>query len=411
MLDISQDEYMEIEVERDVESEVERNLDDIENSDFDKNDIQEIFVNGKNIDIVTDYLSEIWKIDLIDIEEEKRLWTIIQDFLREEERIFCLLINWTIKLSWDKKNNKLLSDSQELKKLTSTPNKVRIELEKIRTKLFKNIRMWEADLVMDEEEKSNFYKLQEKWELAIDKFIKANLRLVVKIAYKYIDRAWSLKISDLIQEWNIWLLRAVKKFKPEEYENKFSTYASWWIKQAIKSAIQTKSATIYIPRLDENRLILLVKAKETFRLQNWRLPTNEELVNELKITMKELTDFLLRLSLLNNWTIISLDSLIWEDESLTLIETLKNNDLNPEQERERTIVKKVVSEILSSLTQREKSIVEMRFGLNGKDNFSLSQIWDKIGVSRERIRQIEVVQINKLRKKIKQMNISKEDVF
>lgn len=393
----------ELEIEEDLEVKSDEGCDDADSFKEDK------------IDPFSYYLSDMGKIDLLSVEEEKELWKIIQEFLKKEEELFWLLIDWTIESSWGEKsknNKKLLSHSQELKKQKSKPNKVRLDLEKNKTKLFKNIRLWGTDLIMDEKDKTNFYMLRSRWEQAIDNFVKANLRLVIKIALDYRGRLWSLNISDLIQEWNIGLLKAVRKFNPEKNENKFSTYAVWWIRQAIISTIQSKSRTIYVPKKDEEKLRNLLNVKKLFKQKNWRFPTNEELAKELKISTEDIIKFLQRVSPLHKWSVLSLDTPVWNDESFTINDKLEDDALNPEQELQARKIKETVNNILSWLNKRERSIMELRFWLNWNEEHTLLEIWKKFGVTREAIRQTQAKIEPILKKAIEKMNIKKiNDIF
>ncbi len=403
MLEISQKEYYKEEIDEGLSSD-EKNEDETEEE-------QENYEEDK-IDPFSQYLLDMGKFDLITVEEEKRLWEIIQLFLHKEDEIFEWLIDWTIKLSWDVENHKLLSSIRYLKNVENRTWKIILKVKDKRAELFRNIKLWKkANLIMDEEEKEFFYKLREYWEQAIDKFAKANLRLVIKIALDYKNKSWWLSISDLIQEWNIWLLKAVRKFNPES-ENKFSTYAAWWIRQAISSAILSKTGDIYVPKKDKERLSKITSIKRKFIQKEWRFPTDEELAIKSETSIEEMTDFLKRVSILNKGSLISIDSPIWShDESFTVEDTLVDTSIQPEQKIQLLNVSEIINKILIKLDKREKNIIELRFWLNWNEEHTLDEIWKKIGVTKEAIRQTQVKVIKRLKKIIEGKNIQEDDIF
>jgi len=234
-------------------------------------------------------------------------------------------------------------------------------------------------------------KIRQGDKEALNTLIIANLKFVVSVASKY--KNTSVPLQDIISKGNIGLIEAAKRYNPDK-NVKFITYAVWWIRQSILTGLSEQIASVKLPLKQANILYKINAVKEKLAKELRREPSTEE----VSIAIDVPTDDIEAISRVAKGT-VSLDNLISSDSNSTYLDHLESKSMAIEDIIMQKMLKTSVEEILSELDEREAEIITMRFGLNDEPPFTLEEVGSKLNISRERVRQLEVRALDKLKKK------------
>jgi RNA polymerase primary sigma factor len=323
----------------------------------------------------------------------------IEDDLVLLDEIYSLFLDLGIEVIDTKEAESLIWKTDEKEEVTTAQKEVKKKSVKAEADLREiandSIRLYLCEigrvpLLTGKQEIDLARRIQKGDQTAKQQLAEANLRLVVSIAKKYIGRG--LSFLDLIQEGNIGLFRAVEKFDPNR-GFKFSTYATWWIRQAITRAIADQSRTIRIPVHMVETINKLTHAQRRLVQELGREPLIEELAAEMDMDVKKVRH-IMKIS----QDIVSLEAPVGTEEDSKLGDFIEDDDaLSPAEATNRQLLKENIHDMLQYLTPRERKIIEMRFGLKDGVGHTLEEVGKEFRVTRERIRQIEAKVLQKLK--------------
>ncbi len=259
-------------------------------------------------------------------------------------------------------------------------------------------------LLTPEEERELALRVQTGDAEAERRMVEANLRLVLKIARRYLNRG--LPFLDLIEEGNLGLLRAVRKFRPDK-GTRFSTYGTWWIRQAIVRALANQARMIRLPVHVELLLARYLREKKALTQRLGRPPSLAEVAEVMGVAPEQLAE-LERL----HQPPLSLETPVGEEGKGRLRDLVMDRPLSPSNEvadllRERSDL----AGVLDGISENERTVVRLRFGLNGDDPMTLEAIGRRLGLTRERVRQIEVAALKKLRQQLAERGVDAADLL
>lgn len=268
----------------------------------------------------------------------------------------------------------------------------KLKIQKLNSKDPTDLYLKEVGIapLLSKEEEIHYSRLSKKGdENARKKMIESNLRLVIKIARRYLRSG--MAILDLIEEGNLGLMHAVEKFDPER-GFRFSTYSAWWIQQNIERAIMSQNRTIRLPMHVMKKVNSCLRIKNELAKELDREPTYDDIAYKLSKSEKEIEK-----TLCLNEKIISIDAPVAENFNKSLVEIVGTDVLDPAKIVSIQSLKKTICMWLSKLTNTQKSVVELRFGLNNNEPSTLEQTGVKVGLTRERVRQLQTEALRSLK--------------
>lgn len=347
----------------------------IADSNFDKDALEEIYdlVESKNVSIIETREPNASELEDDDVDDDEILELELEedDLLNDEED--------------EKKSGVIIKSSGEIEVSDSAKN---IPTDDPVRMYFKEIG--KVPLLTADEERDLAIRIEQGDEEAKKKLCESNLRLVVSIARRYLNRG--LSFLDLIQEGNLGLIKAVEKF---DYTKgyKFSTYATWWIRQAITRSIADQARTIRIPVHMVETINKLIRISRQLLQEYGREPTSEEIAKEMGISVEKVRE-IKKIS----QDPVSLETPIGEEEDSHLGDFIPDEDIpSPVDAAAYSMLQKQLREVLDTLSEREKKVLILRFGLDDGRPRTLEEVGREFNVTRERIRQIEAKALRKLR--------------
>jgi len=354
-----------------------------------KADNAQINTNRGQADLVRLYLQEIGQVDLLEKDQEVSAAQKVQYYIqllelrnkaaKQEKEIQCYVELMTV---YDRLTAHL-GHKPSFERWVKAANVSMVELKQI---IAAGKLRWAELTGLSVKE---LEQIQTEGIKARNQMINANLRLVVSVAKKYQNRG--LELLDLIQEGTLGLEKAVEKFDPRR-GYRFSTYAYWWIRQGITRAIATQSRTIRLPVHISEKLNKIKKAQRKISQEKGCTAKIEQIAQELKMTPDQIREVLARVP-----RSVSLETKVGSDKDTELGELLETEDASPEETLVRESLITALKGLLLDLTQRERSVISMRYGLEDGHAYSLSEIGRILKLSRERVRQIEAKALQKLR--------------
>ncbi|MBV5257687.1 RNA polymerase sigma factor SigC [Synechococcus moorigangaii CMS01] len=348
------------------------------------------FRNGQTTDLVRLYLQDIGRVPLLERDEELTEARKVQNYIQLLEKRqggaaagdavlaeFLTCINTHDRLAIE------LGCRPSLNRWAQEMN---LEREVLRDKIRQGKQRWAELVGLTVKELEAVLKAGAK---AKEHMIQANLRLVVSVAKKYQNRG--LELLDLIQEGTLGLERAVDKFDPTK-GYRFSTYAYWWIRQGITRAIATQSRTIRLPVHVTEKLNKIKKAQRQISQAQGCTPSLDDVAQALDMTPEQVREVLQKVP-----RSVSLEIRVGKDRDTELGDLLETQDASPEENLVRESLQRDLNHLLTELTDREREVIQLRYGLGDGKTYSLAEIGRMLELSRERVRQIEAKALQKLR--------------
>jgi RNA polymerase primary sigma factor len=288
-------------------------------------------------------------------------------------------------------NSRTLKD-RYIEEITKTPlltSEEEVELTR-KIRAAEEARQQLASGDFSEKERGHIEQIIEEGTMAQEKILLANTRLVLSVAKRYTGRG--IPLLDLVQEGIIGLMRATKKFEPER-GNRFSTYATWWIRQAITRSIDNNARIIRLPVHKNIEINKVAYTRNELMQEFGREPTEEEIAEVLELTPQQVLETM-RIS----QTPISLELPQDDDENRTLADLIPDDEASsPEETTTETIMQEQIKDVLDELPMREARVIMLRYGFQDGRTYTLQEVGDAMGITRERVRQIESQAMNRLR--------------